>query len=97
MTTVTVTISGIVHLSSYSTPGKPAYMLYQSDMSEYGHAPLGEASFEFELPPAFSPNAARVSVLEKERERINLEFAKRVKTINEQIAQLQAIEYVEGV
>lgn len=90
----TVTIKGIVHLSAHGSIGAPHYVLYGCDMSEFGHAPLGEAQFDFDLPPGFSPNGARIGILEQERERINTEFAKRVKSINEQIGRLQAIEFV---
>ena len=93
----TVTIKGIVHLSAHGSIGAPHYALYGCDMSEFGHAPLGSAQFEFELPPGFSPNGARIGILEAERGRINAEFSKRVKSINERISQLQAIEYVEDL
>lgn len=90
----TVTIKGIVHLSTYTDRnGQPRFVFYETDMSEYGHAPIGSASFEFELPAGFSPTGARISILEKERERINAEFSKRVRTINAEIGKLQAIEF----
>ncbi|MGK2884370.1 MAG: hypothetical protein ACSLE8_06275 [Rhodococcus sp. (in: high G+C Gram-positive bacteria)] len=89
-----VTVTGIVHLSAHGAPGgEPVFVLYGADMSEFGHAPLGPASFEFELPDNFNPSGARILILEKERERINAEFAKRVKAINEQISKLQSIEF----
>ena len=93
----TVTVKTIVHLSSFSSTGRPLYAVYNSDMSEFGHAPIGDYEFEFELPAGFNPNAARVTILEKERDRINAEFGKRVKQINEQITKLQAIEFVSEV
>lgn len=89
----TITISGIVHLSAHQYSNRePLYVLYSTDMSEYGHAPLGEAAFDFELPFGWSPNSARISLLERQREKIGMEFNKRVVEINQQINNLLAIE-----
>lgn len=93
----TITIKGIVHISAHGNPGKPSYVIFNSDMSDYGHTPIGPIEVPFELPEAFSPQAVQIAMLEKQREKVNREFGKAVKNINEQIAKLQAIEYVQEV
>ena len=88
-----ITITGFVHLSPYSTAAKPDYLFFSCDMTAHGYTCVGPASFEYTVPADFSVQRARIDALKTEQLRINAEFAKRTKAINEQISQLEAIEY----
>jgi hypothetical protein len=54
---------------------------------------VGEQEIEIEVPDNYDPTAQQLAALQKEKEKAQEEFSKKVASINERISKLQAIEY----
>lgn len=87
-----VTISGVVH-ATQDWKGEIKYEFFQFDMTEYGYMKVCEHAFEVEIPDNFNPIAAQVESLNAQKTKLQNEFNARVREINDQIANLQCIEY----
>jgi len=48
---------------------------------------------EIEVPDEYDPTAQKIAALQKEKEKAQEEFSKKVASINERISKLQAIEF----
>ena len=48
---------------------------------------------ELDIPDNYDPTAQKLAALQKEKEKAQEEFSKKVASINERISKLQAIEY----
>jgi hypothetical protein len=48
---------------------------------------------ELDIPDNYDPTAQKLAALQKEKEKAQKEFSKKVASINERISKLQAIEY----
>ena len=62
-------------------------------LSTSGRVLVCEHELTFELPTGWDPRPGQIAALEAKKEELKQEFSKRVAQINQQIAQLQAIEY----
>ena len=54
---------------------------------------VGSQEMEIEVPDNYDPTAQQIAALQKEKEKAQEEFSKKVASINERISKLQAIEY----
>ena len=54
---------------------------------------VGEQEIEIEVPDNYDPTAQKIAALQKEKDKTQEEFSKKVASINERISKLQAIEY----
>ncbi len=54
---------------------------------------VGSKELEVEVPDNYDPTAQQLAALQKEKEKAQEEFSKKVASINERISKLQAIEY----
>ena len=90
-----ITLRGFVHyqhqgkFASVDTP--PRFVLFSSDMSNYGYTLIQEVDMPFTLPPGFSPHAAEVAALEAENAKALEDFQKSVASINERLSKRQAL------
>lgn len=66
------------------------------DRSEYGWVLVCPYTMTFELPEGWDPRAQQIEALQKEKERLQKMFSESVMKINQQIANLQALEYTEA-
>lgn len=79
-----------------AAPGFRTYVLpYESDATTWGVC-VGQIEQRFTLPEGFDMKAEslrqRIASLEKMKEEAGQEFARKVANINQQLAELQAIE-----
>jgi len=54
---------------------------------------VGEQEIEIEVPDNYDPTAQKIAALQKEKDKAQEEFSKKVASINERISKLQAIEF----
>jgi len=54
---------------------------------------VGQQQVVIEVPESYDPTAQQIAALQKEKEKAQEEFSKKVASINERISKLQAIEY----
>jgi hypothetical protein len=54
---------------------------------------VGEQEIEIEVPDGYDPTAQQLTALQKEKDKAQEEFSKKVASINERISKLQAIEF----
>lgn len=94
MATVQITLKGFVHKRKYGE----GFSFYQCDMSEYGDILIGPHTLEFsyDLPDEWNETAARVDILNKQKDVLAFEFNRRVMQINEEISKLQCLEFDEA-
>lgn len=91
--TKTVTIKGYVYEADYGTREGKHYSLYHSDrQADQWNTLVGPAEFQFTLPDGFNPTKAKLDALEKEKQKVRAAYLSRVKEIEEQISNLQALE-----
>ena len=91
MKTITKTETAYLHLSKY-IDGE--YVVYMTDMSEYGDVLVAtqEIEFSIDIPEDFNPNNARVDSLKAEKQKIAGDAQIKMNNIEEQIQSLLAIE-----
>jgi hypothetical protein len=90
----TVKLEGFIYEVKFHEGDEPSYsLLFSDDAGDKYYTLIGPVSFEYEIPPDWNPTAAKVAALEKEREEVKAEFARRVADLNERISKLQAITY----
>lgn len=58
-----------------------------------GYLLVGTMEVEYEVPADWNPTAAEVLALEAEKRRLSDEFNAKVRTINDRLSKLQAIEF----
>jgi hypothetical protein len=81
----------------YGKMEEPTYRFYDWDVTERSdsfqkYVKVCEHTLVAEIPDNFDPRPGLVANLERERERVQAEFTKRVTEINAQIQSLLAIE-----
>jgi hypothetical protein len=88
-----VKFKAILHTRHDKHAVKPAFIVFMSDMSDYGYIQVGEpVEFEFQVPDDFDTRDAELSRLEKEEKGIRAAFTARITELQRQKAQLLAIE-----
>lgn len=71
------------------------FSISRFEMPNHGYITVYSKEFEIDVPDEFDPRQQQLEILRKERDRINAEFAIRVKQIDDEINKLIALEYVE--
>jgi len=71
------------------------FSISRFEMPNHGYITVCSKEFEIDVPDEFDPRQQQLEILRKERDRINAEFAIRVKQIDDEINKLIALEYVE--
>lgn len=89
-----VEIKGFIVAQQYPWEDKPVFTYTGYDPENVGSSlvKVMEHSFEIDIPDNFDVRPGLVASLNKKKEEINLEFAKRVREIDDQINSLLAIE-----
>ena len=87
-----VTIKGYVTYSDRAWTDEPAYSFYTFDPSEYSNLVIVmQHKFEVEVPDNFDPRPGQIAVLKAQKVKVQAEFAKKVKDIDDRISSLLAI------
>ncbi|MGO4326764.1 hypothetical protein AB4Z48_18215 [Cupriavidus sp. 2TAF22] len=93
MTTQTIEVQGFILGQKNSWSDKIDYTWSTVEMIEHGYMTIGRHTLTFDLPDGFDVITEQIRMLERQRDKIRAQLAKRIKEINEQIQSLQAIEY----
>jgi hypothetical protein len=83
-----------IYYAKYLWEEEATYAFYsiKIDDTEYMTC-VGSQELEIEVPSDYDPTAQRLAALQKEKEKAQEEFSKKVAGINERISKLQALEY----
>ena len=89
----TITVSGYMHYSrsKYDAEGRYTFFSFDASKGDADYILIAPHSFEYELPPTFSPVAAQVAALQAQRDEAAKTFADTVRRIDEEIGKLTAI------
>lgn len=83
-----------VYCSKYPWEEEVTYSFYSIKVDDTEYTTLvGQQVFEIVVPDNYDPTAQQLAALQKEKEKAQEEFSKKVASINERISKLQAIEY----
>jgi hypothetical protein len=83
-----------VYHTKYSWEKEARYQIYSSKIDDTEDITyVCEQEFEVEVPDNYNPTAQQLTALQKEKEKAQEEFSKKVASINERISKLQAIEF----
>jgi len=88
-----VTIKGFITCQQYDWDDKPTFSFYGFDPTSYDSSTVKvmEHEFEVEVPDNFDPRPGQVAALKEKKERMQAEFASKVKEIDDRINSLLAI------
>ena len=83
-----------VYYTKYRWEKEGKYDFYSIRIDDTEHMTyVGQQEIEIEVPDQYDPTAQQLAVLQKEKEKAQQEFAKKVANINERISKLQALEF----
>jgi hypothetical protein len=83
-----------IYFSKYSWEEKGEYAVYSFQVEDSEHRTyVRSQEIEIDVPDNYDSTAQKLAVLQKEKEKAQEEFSKKVASINERISKLQAIEY----
>ena len=83
-----------IYHSQYSWEKFPKFHVYSLKIDDTEHMTyVGTQEIEVDVPDSYDPTAQKIAALQKEKEKAQEEFSKKVASINERISKLQAIEY----
>tara|TARA_R110000772_G_scaffold125466_20_gene232229 strand:- start:2154 stop:2435 length:282 start_codon:yes stop_codon:yes gene_type:complete len=83
-----------IYYAAYPWEDKAEYLVFYAKVSDDEHRTyVGEQEIEIEVPDNYDPTAQKLAALQKEKEKVQLEFAQKVADINDRISKLQALEY----
>ena len=89
-----VKITAHVYHCKYSWEEKGEFLLFYAKVDDTeSMIHVNEQVVEIEVPDNYDPTAQQLAALQKEKEKAQEEFSKKVASINERISKLQAIEY----
>jgi hypothetical protein len=88
-----VTIKGYITCQQYAWDDKPTFSFYSFDPTDYDESTVKvmEHEFEVEVPDNFDPRPGQVEALKAKKEKVQAEFASKVKEIDDRISSLLAI------
>ena len=89
-----VKITVYIHHAQYAFEETGEFQVFcvRLDDTDY-RTYVGQQEIEIEVPDNYDPTAQKLAALQKEKEKAQEEFSKKVASINERISKLQAIEY----
>ena len=83
-----------IYYTTYSWQEAGEYQVMYAQLSDDAYRTyVGSQEIEIEVPDNYDPTAQKIAALQKEKEKAQEEFSKKVASINERISKLQAIEY----
>ena len=83
-----------VYHCKYSWEEKGEFLLFYAKVDDTeSMIHVNEQEVEIEVPDNYDPTAQQLAALQKEKEKAQEEFSKKVASINERISKLQALEY----
>ena len=83
-----------VFFCKYSWETKGEYLAFYAKVDDdQNHTYVNSQEIEIEVPDNYDPTAQQLAALQKEKDKAQEEFSKKVASINERISKLQAIEY----
>lgn len=83
-----------VFYTKYSWEKVGSYSVYPMKIDDCEHTTyVCSQEIEIEVPDSYDPTAQKLAALQKEKDKAQEEFAKKVASINERISKLQAIEF----
>jgi hypothetical protein len=89
-----IKITVYVHQNQYSWQEAAEFSIHSFRMPDTEHRTyICEQEIEVDIPDNYDPTAQQLAALQKEKEKAQEEFSKKVASINERISKLQAIEY----
>jgi hypothetical protein len=71
------------------------FHFFSSEMQEYGYSTVMPYSIDVDIPADYDATAARVRLLEAQKQKARADFQRTVTEIDRQIQSLLAIEHVE--
>jgi hypothetical protein len=88
-----VTIKGYVTCQQYDWDDQPKYSFYSFDPTSYDSSTVKvmEHEFEVEVPDNFDLRPGKVAALKAKKEKLQADFANKVKEIDDKISSLLAI------
>lgn len=87
-----VTIKGFVHTYPSTSCLAGEFVVFGSDMTQYGNQILvGECEFEYEVPASFNPVAVEIDGLEKKLTEISDQFMRQSRELKSRIADLKCL------
>lgn len=83
-----------IHHAQWSFEETGTFQVFSAklDDTEY-RTYVGEQEIEIEVPDNYDPRAQKIAALEKQKQKVMADYHKTMMEINEQISNLQAIEY----
>jgi hypothetical protein len=89
-----VKITVHIYHFQYSWEKEARFQIYSLKIDDTDHMTyVGTQEIEIEVPNDYDPTAQKVAALQKEKQKAQEDFAKKVASINERISKLQALEY----
>ena len=93
--TMTITLKIFVHYrrkESWEDPNSPPnFVVFSSDMSDYGYTLLSELEVSFTPPEDFNPVSAEVAAIEAAKSKAVAVYHESVKHLNDQLSKWLAI------
>lgn len=84
-----------VYYNQFSWQEKGDYTVFSCKLDDNEHRTyVGDQEIEIDVPDNYDPTAQQVAALQKEKDKAQEEFAKKVASINERISKLQALEFI---
>ncbi len=86
-----------IYCNKYLWEEEATYSFYSIKIDDTQYTTLVDSQvFEIEVPDNYDPTAQQLAALQKEKEKAQEEFSKKVASINERISKLQALEYTDA-
>ena len=83
-----------VYYNQFAWQDKGDYTVFSCKLEDNEHRTcVGEQEIEINVPDNYDPTAQKIAALQKEKEKAQEEFSKKVASINERISKLQALEF----
>jgi GH35 family endo-1,4-beta-xylanase len=89
----TITKKLQLHWSTACYDSDDPWVLFCTDMSEYGYVRVGNVDVTCDVPDNFDPREPQIAMLEQKKEQLTNEFHAEVTRIETEISKLKAIEY----
>ena len=83
-----------IYYNQFSWQEEGDYTVFSCKLDDNEHRThVGDQEIEIEVPDNYDPTAQKLAALQKEKEKAQEEFARKVANINERISKLQALEF----
>lgn len=89
-----IKLTAHIHFQKWAWEDKGEFEIWFTKLDDDDHRTyVGSQEVEVEVPDNYDPRAQQVAALEKKKQKVMADFHKTVAEINEQISNLQALEY----